>query len=89
LLHLLVFHAHINEMHGSRSKIPEEFNSDVKGLMGHMCNTTETELAEKRLPTVFHYLLEQTIFTAASRLYEFFGSFTVIQSSRCWAPLVL
>jgi hypothetical protein len=43
LLHLLVFHAYINEMHGSRSKIPsknlvrqrraEGFNSGVNGLM--------------------------------------------------------
>jgi hypothetical protein len=40
---MLVFHAYINEMHGSRSKIPskksreaafaEGFNSGVKGLM--------------------------------------------------------
>jgi hypothetical protein len=45
----LVFHAYINEMHGSRSKIPkkenivrqrcaEEFNSGVKGLMAFSCD---------------------------------------------------
>jgi hypothetical protein len=43
LLHLLVFHAYIKEMHGSRSKVPSkksrqaacavEFNSGVKGLI--------------------------------------------------------
>jgi hypothetical protein len=47
-VYLLVFHAYINEMHGSRSKIPskkyrqaalrcaEGFNSGVKGLRGYM-----------------------------------------------------
>jgi hypothetical protein len=41
-VYLLVFHAYINEMHGSRSKIPSKksrqaalrgFNSGVKGLI--------------------------------------------------------
>jgi hypothetical protein len=33
MLHLLVFHAYINEMHGSRSKIPSKksLQSELRG----------------------------------------------------------
>jgi hypothetical protein len=49
-VYLLDFHAYINEMHGSRSKIPSkksrqaalrgEFNSGIKGLKIRMVATT-------------------------------------------------
>jgi hypothetical protein len=63
-VYLLVFHAYINEMHGSRNKIPskisrrqrcaEGFNSGVKGLIlekepkGLLCARFVLGVLEKR-----------------------------------------
>jgi hypothetical protein len=57
-MHLLVFHAYINEIHGSRNKIPsknlviqryaEGFNSGIKELINnhvhHIVNTASSFL---------------------------------------------
>jgi hypothetical protein len=80
-VYLLVFHAYINEMHGSRSKIlskkissgscTEGFNSGVKGLKKN--NTLTQEMQNRDQNTYSHtcFLRQQSLYYALNSLHSF------------------